>query len=523
MLRVLVLLGVVLLLACGDDDGGGGTSGTGVSGTGGSSGAGATGGSSGSGGSGGSGGNAGSAGEGGTGGMIDDAGADADLEDASMDAALEDAGMDAAVIDASLDDASIDAAMDADMNVTMDAAMDVTSPDAGGAGTGGGDDDDAGGAGTGGGCATPIPNDAECPELADGWFGIRTAVDVWWPGTPTRDPGRGRITLHQLARLDSPCSEEPAGVVVSKVCGLELPVMTSDIACDAFQLTFPNDIWEASSMPSFTTTWNTTAFDPGAVLAFGALTRLLGIDLLNGQEGGAWPGSNTTGTFACEAGVGAACFPDHDDDLSAGITGQVRIDAAMYSYNDVDGSGIEHANSDTNYGRCVGGLPYRYRGLPTGIDLAAGGGSGGGVRAASVQLGLRAGDTSAAIVGNDCDSSMGAALISAIDLRALDCTVDPTTLNPFGVQGPDPRIADMSDACSVSEAQFVDSNVPAYQALAVGAVPGTSNRSAGWAIAGRDIDRRPSAGTRVAMQRLANLGDAEPSCADVRAAAYPAL
>jgi hypothetical protein len=83
----------------------------------------------------------------------------------------------------------------------------------------------------------------------------------------------------------------------------------------------------------------------------------------------------------------------------------------------------------------------------------------------------------------------------------------------------------MDYACSQSEAQFVDDTLVQYRVLGTGELPGDSLRPLGWTFQGRDrdIDKRVSTGTRTVSVRLSVGTDsiAEPTCAEVRAAAYP--
>jgi hypothetical protein len=52
-------------------------------------------------------------------------------------------------------------------------------------------------------CATTndIRTGAQCAATVDGWFAIKSILDVWWQGIPTRDPGRGIIDIYLLAKV----------------------------------------------------------------------------------------------------------------------------------------------------------------------------------------------------------------------------------------------------------------------------------------------------------------------------------
>lgn len=348
-----------------------------------------------------------------------------------------------------------------------------------------------------------------CADAAEGWFAIKTKIDVWWQGTPVRDPGRGDIEVYLLGKLEDVCDDGSNGRGTIKACGTVLPPFTSDVACDAFQIQFPNEIWESPMMPRYTTTGSTTAFEPGGILTLNSALGLVGIDLMDATQDqpSGFPTAAQTGTFACEAGTGVQCFPDHDNDGKPGITIQLRNDAATYV-------------GPYQNGKCTaaGGTDYKYRGSPTFSDIGAGGGAGGGIRAIKVRIGLRTRLGGAGAIGADCMSGVGDSQADYLDSRAWECEVDPATLPPG-----DARMGGSDFACTTAEAQFVDENVPAYRVLAKGAMPGDSMPPLGWVLAGRDIPKTASAGPRSALVRLGSLSDPEPSCEAVRTAAYPAL
>lgn len=324
----------------------------------------------------------------------------------------------------------------------------------------------------------------------DGWFAAMMTLDVWWPGQPLTDPGRGEIEIDTLSRVDD------AGTTI-KVCGITLPTYTSDGFCDAYQLTIPDEAWDSPTMPRFTARSIDDADAGNITLA--AATALIGIDFLNGEEDGDWPTSNRTGQVACEAGIGRPCFPDHDNDSFDGVTAHFRIDGAMYT-------------GPYGSGSCTNGQPYTYGGSITVINLGGGGGGfGAGPRADRVRLGLRTRVLGPGASDSDCTAN--------VDLRAYDCTIDPTTL-PTGYTRPATGTTP-ENACVDHEAQLVDDLMPAYRVLARGQAPGESMPPLGWVMASRDIDKRPSTGSRSAFVRLADLAGAEPTCAQVRAAAFP--
>jgi hypothetical protein len=393
----------------------------------------------------------------------------------------------------------------------------------GSGGVGGG-----GSGGTGGAlnCATQndIRTGAACQTAAEGWFAIKTVLDVWWEGVPTRDPGRGNIEIYLLGKLEDVCADGSLGKGTMKACGSKLPPFTSDVACDAFQIEFPNTIWDSPNMPRFPAPGSTTGFNPGDTLSIGPATGLLGVDLIDGAatDSGVWPTSMQTGMIKCEAGMGRPCYPDHDNDTFDGVTINLRHDNAVYTFTTPAESGIAKANGDTNYGKCSNGTAYKYRGSPTAVDIGAGGGAGAGIRAIQVRIGLRTRLGGAGIINSDCASGVGDSTAQFVDSRAYGCVVDPTTF-PMGAAARPASGSTPANACTDAEAQFVDDNVPLYKVLTKNGVPGAAMQPLGWTFAGRDIVKTASKGPRSSLVRLGSLTDAEPDCTTVRGAAFPAL
>jgi len=388
---------------------------------------------------------------------------------------------------------------------------------ASGSGSAGGSGGASGTSGSGGvgGCA----NGAACPGIAGGWFATKTLVDVWWPSASIVDPGRGTIEFYQLVRLDGNGDSDTSstGIATSKVCGVTLPVFTSDVACDPYELSFADAMWDRPTMPRFTTQWSVARGDADTLLALQPITELLGVDLLDDHVDHAWSPSDPTTDWVCEGGTGVACLVDHDDDDHPGLTGTVRLDQTAYSYDDVDQGGVVRAIDDVHYGNCTNGTPYKYRGIPTSIDINCGGCSGAVFRAAQLYLGMRVRTGNELAAAGDWARSIGNANAD-VNLRARDCEVDPAS-----VYSESPRGQSMDYACNPSESSFVDSAIPAFRVLDAGEIPGDARPPPGWEQIGRDIDKRASVGSRVAMARLAHLTEAEPTCVDVRAATYPVL
>jgi hypothetical protein len=374
------------------------------------------------------------------------------------------------------------------------------------------------------GTGPDIRTGAACERAAEGWFAIKTVLDVWWEGVPTRDPGRGEIELYQLGKLEGVCADGSNGTATMKPCGSTLPPFTSDVSCDAFQIEFPDTLWDSPNMPRFRSPSSTTGFNPGDILSVGPATGLLGIDLIDGAatDSGVWPTSMQTEMIRCEAGIGRPCYPDHDNDSFDGVTINVRHDSAVYTFTTPAESGISKNVTDSQYGKCTSGAPYKYRGAPVSTDFGPLGCADAGIRAISVRIGMRTRVGAATVINGDCASGVGDSSAQFLESRAYDCVVDPSTL-PSGAAarpatGPTP-----ANACTDTEAQFVDDNVPLYKVLAKNGVPGAAIPPVGWALSGRDIVKTASVGPRSAIVRIGGLTDAEPSCAAARGAAFPAL
>jgi hypothetical protein len=373
---------------------------------------------------------------------------------------------------------------------------------AGGMSGGGAGGMSGGGAGMAGGGAGAGPVDCSmrggeptgsCKDSASGTFAIKTEVDVWWAqdtATPIVDPGRGKITVYLMGKLSGVC-EDGVGKGVIRGCGTVLPPFVSYAACDAFQIEFPDALWDQPTMPTFETTGNTSGFEPGETLAINIATGLIGIDM-NDPDMGTWPTPDQTGTFACPLGMGQMCFPDDDGDMNPGVTLKMGKIGQQFKPN---GCGL------------TGDDPVVYRGVP--FD-AIGGVDDASVRAETLYVGIRTRIGGAGLIGSDCKSGVGDAMAVYMDSRVFDC------------------IATDGSPCELEQSTFIDENAPNYNILAKGAAPPTDKmRSScecpdGCLGAGCPLDQTPSAGPRSAIVRLGGL-DENFDCAAVRNAPYPAL
>lgn len=370
---------------------------------------------------------------------------------------------------------------------------------AGGAGDGGGSGGSGGSAGMDSGMdsGTDATFDADvvpmtCDDDAGttsapspSWYAQKTTLDVWWQGQPMRDPGRDAIEVITLNRIEAIGGGDDVAATI-KICGLTFPPYTSDVRCEAHQMTIDDAIWDRPNMPRFSIP---------SLAENDTVAALVGIDLPGLQGLAAWPTAAMTYSVECEAGTGLACYPDQDGDNVAGITARYRLDHAPYI-----------GPYDT--GECTAPRPYIFAGPPTGFYCLAGSCPSNALVAAEQHLGLRL----PLRVGDGCDatSSMG------VELRSPSCVIDPSGLildDPF-----EDRDETMNYTCRDHESAFTDDTLPQYRVLAAGEVPGDTTPPNGWTQSGRDIDRRMSEGMRTVSVRLGSLTDPAPTCTQVRAA-----
>jgi hypothetical protein len=353
--------------------------------------------------------------------------------------------------------------------------------------------------GVAGDCATSDPA-ATCSQLSEGWFAVKIALDVWWPGEPVRDPGRGELALTLLARVGDVCSGDSDQTAELKLCDVSLPIATSDVGCEAYELSFDEALWDSARMPRFVTPMERALLLPGEMISLAPWIGLVGIDLFDPAD---LPTVEQRDSFECASGVGEECFSDHDQDERPGVTMIPRNDKATYV-------------GSLDDGLCTNGAGYRFLATPVTIDITAGG-ANNPFRASELHVGMRSHAGVAAEIARDCGSAVGSSSGDGFALRASGCMVDPTSLHET-----DPRrTGDLR--CNEDEMFILDMMLPAYRVLQPRETPTDTQPPLGWAMKGRDISKAPSLGPRSALVHLAGLGEAEPSCATVRATAFPDL
>jgi hypothetical protein len=374
-------------------------------------------------------------------------------------------------------------------------ASGATGGGVGGASGGVGGDGGAGGQPSGDVmCSAEPDKTGSCKESAEGIYAIKSELDVWWGGQEGDlaglvSDGRGKLTIFLHGQIEEICENGSDGRGVIKACGTDIPPFFMDLLCEAYKIEIPNEAWDSPNMPTFLTKGNTTGFEPGDTLTLLAATGLVGIDLNDPNQ--SWPSADQTGSIACAAGTGQACFPDHDNDGKAGITVHMRDDEATAA----SGCGL------------FGTDPYIYKAPPVNFDPGAVL-NAPVARADLVYVGNRVRLGGAGEIASDCASGVGIAEAEFFDSRAIGCQQKEGTVDGFGAT---PAAANQD--CSAAQAEFLDANIPIWNVLQTGETPPSHITI---------TDRSASPGARSALVRLGNLGD-NITCADVRNAPFPAF
>lgn len=318
-------------------------------------------------------------------------------------------------------------------------------------------------------CATTDVKTGTCKSAASGIFAVKIELDVWWK-TDLLNPGRGKIVNYLRAKLEDLCEDGSSARVSLGMCGIEMPLFRSEIACSTFQLDFSGVAWDGPAMPSFHTVGRSNGFEPGDILLTHPTTGLLGIDL--DASTGPWP-TNLRPPVCNNGQTGGVCFPDHDADDRPGIT------AKLARIGEVDAAG----------GACAEGIPYTYAGLP--LDPSASALQPDSQRAETLALGLRTRIGTEGTISSDCQRGVGDATAGTLDSFAFDCSTGDGT------------------PCLPSQAAFIQDSSPQWHVLAKGEVPP--------ALEG--IDPAPSSGARATLVRLGDR-DQNFDCIAVRTANF---
>jgi hypothetical protein len=341
-----------------------------------------------------------------------------------------------------------------------------------------------------------------CENAASGVFAIKSVIDVWWQDDaplPIVDPGRGKITVYLKGTLTDVCADGSSGCGEMMGCGVVLPDFASWVNCNAYAITFPDDLWDKPTMPKFYTTGSVDMFEPGGLLQIAKATGLVGFEMQNADDA-TWPLS--INEVSCDSSVAMGndpikCFPDHDGDGLPGVS-------------------IVMGKIGTNYrdtGCGFGDTPVKFQGAP--LDALTTGLCDPSMdpsceRAVDLSIGVRTRLGGGGLI-DSCDTATGAAKgkgdsdADYVDSRVAGCVTNKGT------------------TCDVAAVEFVDSAAPNYNILDKGAAPpATIMQSAcecpgGCGGAACPLDQTPSVGGRSAVVRLGDAG-MNFDCAAVRAA-----
>jgi hypothetical protein len=335
----------------------------------------------------------------------------------------------------------------------------------------------------GGSCEGAGPaKEGMCKGMSNGVYAMRMDFDVWYEDAINNPklilPHRAPLTIYLKAEITGVCEDGTGGKALMRPCGTILPPLYTDAVNRVVQIQFPDPLWDAEGIPSFETTGSVTGFDPGSMLVVDQTTSLVGISLADKE--GAWPEYTATASLDCGDGkTGEACFPDIDGDGKPGITATMKLDGTPPSPGYLDG--------------------WEYTPAPT-VETDALTGDG----ASEAYTGLRTRLSGSGTIGADCKSGVGNATGQDFESRVYGCKTKA---------GAD---------CSPAQSEFVDKNTPIFHVLKVDEAP-----PATWKYEGLNteidakLNRAPSKGPTVASVRLGEPGQAV-TCADIRAAAYPA-
>jgi hypothetical protein len=369
-------------------------------------------------------------------------------------------------------------------------------------GVGGGEPGTCGGAPIMCSSENDIRTGKACENAASGVFAIKSVIDVWWQDDaplPIVDPGRGKITVYLKGTLTDVCADGSSGCGEMMGCGVILPDFASWVNCNAYAITFPDELWDKPTMPKFYTTGSVDMFEPGGTLQIAKATGLVGFELQD-ADNAPWPLSINEVTCDSSVAMGndpLKCFPDHDGDGLPGVS-------------------IVMGKIGTNYrdtGCGFGDTPVKFQGAP--LDALATGLCDPSMdpsceRAIDLSIGVRTRLGGGGLI-DSCDAATGAAKgkgasdADYVDSRVAGCKTNKGTV------------------CDVAAVEFVDSAAPNYKILDVGqAPPAEFMQSAcecdgGCGGAACPLDQTPSVGARSAVVRLGDAGGSF-DCAAVRAA-----
>jgi hypothetical protein len=306
-----------------------------------------------------------------------------------------------------------------------------------------------------------------CGDALAGSYGVRVELDVYVEDRASdseHDPGRGLANLLLWAEIER-VHDAVSAEVTMRLCGLDLPARYAYVSSGVTQLQLSNDVWDRPSMP----VWKSHIHVDSDGLQLDAFPVLLGIALR--EPGDAWPDADQTLAFDCGM---TECFPDHDADGEPGISFGVQ------TQGDVD---------DAPYPACA---DWQLR-APSTDDHAWWSSADSGAH--RLFVGLRTALQLFPHFDAKCELANGRARAADIMTRALDCELTD------------------GQPCSARQATVIDQRAPVFHVLEAGEAPPESFRDSR-SFVNEALDRRPSAGGQVTLQRLSDFAG---NCEAVRA------
>ena len=165
--------------------------------------------------------------------------------------------------------------------------------DAMGGGTGGGSSSSGamGSSSSGGGAGA-----GACPQTASLAEAAHVTMTVTWPGSVSTNQGTGTVDIWLLANLTVTGSGTNLTLGgKAQTCGTTLPPIALNGAGQLVsggskvQITFPDTVWVAASMPKFDIQGTASGWDSGSTLAFKPVSAPIGVALSDATS--AWPTS----------------------------------------------------------------------------------------------------------------------------------------------------------------------------------------------------------------------------------------
>jgi hypothetical protein len=175
----------------------------------------------------------------------------------------------------------------------------------------------------------PSDADANAPGCAlDGRYAVRVAFDVSWVGTeffsvvPIVMNGDGELSFVVLMELQT---KSPGQLDARfRTCAAVVPEFVATISGEHYQARFDSAVWDAPTMPVFTSTLKTSCLEAGCTLKGDPTYALIGSAL--SPASATWPATAAAGSW-----------PDHDGDGNPGVAAYMLGPSdGQYAYPPVD-------------------------------------------------------------------------------------------------------------------------------------------------------------------------------------------